>query len=168
MLGNIKISEGVVIGIVTAMGALYGAFLCMFVTQLRDIVVGAERRLVVALEGFRELLKRAEVGREAVEVYSDVVEAYQTYKSVQRAANAKLIIFSTVGAALLLAASMLVVGYSKLLAIILMGLLFMHTVVMVVGWLMSLVKSGTTIVRFGKKESENKSGAHGESEEKDK
>ncbi len=46
-------------------------------------------------------------------------------------------------------ASLLALGYSKLLALFLMVLLFAHILVIVIAWLVSLVKSGTSIIRFG-------------------
>jgi len=148
MLENIKISEGAVIAMVSFMGVLYVGLLFAFVTKLKSVVANADRNLVAALDRLRKLMNHEEIHSEAARAYSEVVKAYKTYRCVQRATSTKLIFFSTVGVVILSIGSLLAIGYSKTLSLILMGVLILQTVVMLREWLVSLVKSGTSIIRF--------------------
>ena len=145
MLENIEVSKETVTNILTFATILYVACLVGFLGQLRDIIKSADQNFIAALKRLHQLLSCQEISREATKAYSELVEAYESYRRIQRFTNIWLIIASILGVIILLLASLLLISYSELLALILAMLLIAYVVAMVRIWLVSFVK----IIRFG-------------------
>ena len=142
MIDIAKVQDNTIYYIVSVMGGLYIASFIGVLTQISKIRQTGDKVLNEALEKFRHLMAKPKVQQGDSTIYTELVDAYKRYRRLLITTSTCLFVASFVGVVLLVVSSLITVGFSKGWALFLAMLLSIHTLVIVVAWIVSWLKAG--------------------------
>lgn len=140
MIDITKVQDNTIYCIVSVMGGIYIASLIGVLSQVKQIRQTGDKALIKALEEFRHLMAMQNVQHS--KIYTELVDAYKLYRRLLITTSISLFVASFCGVLFLVVSSLITVGFSKGWSLFFAILLSIHTLVIVVAWIVSWLKAG--------------------------